>query len=162
MTGTSIDNVEFRRILTRNLVLPLGMSFLSAVVFVGLIAYLINVLNWVEHSEKVIGNAHEVSKLSADMEAGMRGYLLSGDEAFLSPYLLASQRAEDGLRSLAELVKASPLQAERVRRLDTAQKQWNQYAGEMIARRRVGADVLESVRSGRGKVLTDEVRRNYD
>ena len=162
MTGKSIDNVEFRRILTRNLVLPLGMSFLSAVVFVGLIAYLINVLNWVEHSEKVIGNAHEVSKLSADMEAGMRGYLLSGDEAFLSPYLLASQRAEDGLRSLAELVKASPLQAERVRRLDTAQKQWNQYASEMIARRRVGADVVESVRSGRGKVLTDEVRRNYD
>jgi len=162
MTGTSIDNFAFRRILTRNLVLPLGMSFLSAVVFVGLIAYLINVLNWVEHSEKVIGNAHEVSKLSADMEAGMRGYLLSGDEAFLSPYLLASQRVEDGLRALAELVKDSPLQSERVRRVEAAQKQWSQYAGEMIARRRVGADVVESVRSGRGKILTDEVRRNYD
>ncbi|MEH6438273.1 CHASE3 domain-containing protein, partial [Massilia sp. DD77] len=137
------------------------MSVLSAVVFVALIAYLINVLNWVEHSERVIGNAHEVSKLSSDMEAGMRGYLLSGDEAFLSPYLLASQRVEDGLRSLSDLVKDSPLQSERLRRIQAAQKQWNQYAGEMIARRRVGADVLESVRSGRGKVLTDEVRSNY-
>ena len=162
MTGSTIDNTVFRRILTRNVALPLGMSVMSAVVFVGIIAYLINVLNWVEHSERVIGNAHEVSKLSSDMEAGMRGYLLSGDEAFLSPYLLAAQRVESGLHSLGELVKDSPLQAERVRRVEAAQKEWHKYAGEMIARRRVGADVLETVRSGRGKVLTDEMRGNYD
>jgi uncharacterized integral membrane protein len=63
MTGTSLDNTQFRRILTRNVALPLGMGVLSAAVFVAIIAYLINVLNWVEHSQEVIGKANEVSKL---------------------------------------------------------------------------------------------------
>src|SRR5690606_7770782 len=77
MAGPTIENNEFRRILTRNVALPLGMSVLSAVVFVGIIAYLINSLTWVEHSQRVIGGAHEVRKLSAEMESGMRGYLLA-------------------------------------------------------------------------------------
>jgi CHASE3 domain sensor protein len=89
MPGSSIDSTQFRRILSRNVAMPLGMGVLSALVFVGIIAYLINVLSWVEHSEHVIGRANEISKLSADLETGMRGYLLSGDEDFLSPYLLA-------------------------------------------------------------------------
>ena len=45
MTGPSIDNSEFRRILTRNVALPLGLSVITAIVFVGIIAYLISVLN---------------------------------------------------------------------------------------------------------------------
>ena len=84
MAGPSIDNSQFRRILSRNVALPLGLSVVTAIVFVALIAYLINALNRVEHSERVIGSAQEVSKLAADMEAGMRGYLLAGEEAFLA------------------------------------------------------------------------------
>ncbi|WP_020654975.1 response regulator [Massilia niastensis] len=162
MPGPTIDNSEFRRILTRNVALPLGMSVLSAIVFVAIIAYLINVLTWVEHSEKVIGNAHEVSKLSAEMETGMRGFLLAGDEAFLTPYHLASRRIDAGLTTLAELVKDNAAQTDRVHRIESAQQQWEQYANEMIARRRVGEDVIGPVSSGRGKTLTDEMRRTYD
>jgi len=73
MTGTSLDNSQFRRILARNVALPLGLSVLSAAVFVAIIAYLVSVLNWVEHSQEVIGKANEVNKLVSDMEAGMRG-----------------------------------------------------------------------------------------
>ena len=72
MPGKSIDQTQFQRILTRNVALPLVVGVVSALVFVAIIAYLISVLNWVEHSEKVIGNATEVSKLSADMETGLR------------------------------------------------------------------------------------------
>ena len=83
MTGSSIDSSQFRRILSRNVAMPLGMGVLSALVFVGIIAYLINVLSWVEHSQQVIGQANDVSRMSSDMEAGLRGYLLSGDKEFL-------------------------------------------------------------------------------
>ena len=108
MAGPTIDNSQFRRILTRNVALPLGMSVVTAIVFVGIIAYLINVLNWVEHSERVIGQAQEVSKLSAEMETGLRGYLIADDEAFLTPYLLARQRIRDGLQELAGMVDGLP------------------------------------------------------
>jgi len=162
MAGTSIDNSQFRRILTRNVALPLAMSVTTAVVFVGIIYYLITVLSWVEHSERVIGQAQEVSKLSAEMEGGLRGYLIAGDENFLSPYLLARQRMEDGLRNLAELVKDNQVQTDRVRRVQSMETQWVRFAEEMIALRRVDGDIESPVRAGRGKNLTDDVRRTFE
>jgi CHASE3 domain sensor protein len=50
--------------------------------FVGLIFFLLSSLSWVEHTERVIGNANEITKLSIDMETGMRGYLITGEETF--------------------------------------------------------------------------------
>jgi len=163
MPGPTIENSEFRRILTRNVALPLGMSIVSAIVFVGIIAYLINSLTWVEHSQKVIGGAHEIRKLSAEMESGMRGYLLAGDEDFLSPYLLSAQRMGSGLDSLADLVKDNLAQSERVTRISQIQKQWEAFANDMISRRRANdISYIDAVTSGRGKSLTDEMRRNFD
>ncbi|MGX9220580.1 response regulator [Massilia varians] len=163
MAGPTIDNSQFRRILSRNVALPLGMSVVTAIVFVGIIAYLINVLNRVEHSERVIGSTQETSKLVAEMETGMRGYLLAGDEAFLSPYLLALQRVQNGLLGVAEMVSDNPQQVERVKRIQAAQTQWKDYASEMIERRRRNDPAyIDAVRSGRGKILTDEIRRTYD
>ena len=163
MAGPTIENSEFRRILTRNVALPLGMSIVSAIVFVGIIAYLINSLTWVEHSQKVIGGAHEIRKLSAEMESGMRGYLLAGDEEFLSPYVLSRQRMASSLESLGELVEDNLAQAERLTRITQIQKQWEAFAQEMIERRRANdISYIEAVSSGRGKALTDEMRRNFD
>ena len=163
MAGPTIENSEFRRILTRNVALPLGMSIVSAIVFVGIIAYLINSLTWVEHSQKVIGGAHEIRKLSAEMESGMRGYLLAGDEEFLSPYVLSRQRMTSSLESLSELVKDNIAQAERLTRITQIQKQWEEFANDMIQRRRANdISYIDAVTSGRGKSLTDEMRRNFD
>ena len=163
MAGPTIENSEFRRILTRNVALPLGMSIISAVVFVGIIAYLINNLTWVEHSQKVISGAHEIRKLSAEMEAGMRGYLLAGDEEFLSPYMLSAQRMGSSITSLAELVRDNAPQAERVTRIGQVQEQWESFAQEMIKRRRANdVTYIDAVTSGRGKILTDEMRRHFD
>jgi CheY-like chemotaxis protein len=161
MPASSIDSDQFRRILSRNVAMPLGMGVLSALVFVGIIAYLINVLSWVEHSERVIGRANDVSRLSADMEASMRGYLLSGDREFLDPYTLARQRMGGDLTNLARMVDDNPAQLDRVRRIRTAQNEWELYAEEAIRRRAREADVVDLVKSGRGKNLTDEVRRQF-
>jgi signal transduction histidine kinase/DNA-binding response OmpR family regulator/CHASE3 domain sensor protein len=164
MPGSSIDSDQFRRILSRNVAMPLGMGVLSALVFVGIIAYLINVLSWVEHSEHVIGRANEVNRLSADMEAGMRGYLLSGDDDFLAPYLSAKPRMDAELRNLARLVDTNPAQRERIERVRTAQDEWQKFAEEMIARRGKSSDfveVVQNIKAGRGKLLTDQVRREF-
>ena len=163
MAGPTIENSEFRRILSRNVALPLGMSIVSAVVFVAIIAYLINNLTWVEHSQKVIGNAHEIRKLSAEMESGMRGYLLAGDEEFLAPYLLSAQRMGSSLDGMEELVKDNGAQADRIKRIAQVQKQWETFANEMVARRRANdLNYIEAVRSGRGRLLMEEMRRNFD
>lgn len=162
MPGTSIDNSQFRRILTRNVALPLAMSVVTAIVFVGIIAYLINVLTWVERSERVIGNAQQVSKLAAEMEAGLRGYLIAGEEPFLVPYTSAKERMQTEMQRLSATVRNDPVQAERIARIDAARTQWEEFADNMIELRRGGFDVVEQVRAGRGKNLTDEIRRNFE
>jgi CheY-like chemotaxis protein/CHASE3 domain sensor protein len=137
------------------------MGVLSALVFVGIIAYLINVLSWVEHSEHVIGRANQISRMSADMEASMRGYLLSGDDEFLAPYLLAKPKIDGEIHGLEKLVDDNPVQHDRVERIQAAQREWQLYAEDMIARRSKNGDYVDLVKSGRGKVLTDEVRRQF-
>ena len=164
MPGSSIDSDQFRRILSRNVAMPLGMGVLSALVFVGIIAYLINVLSWVEHSEHVIGRANEVSRLSSDMEAGMRGYVLSGDDDFLAPYLTAKPRMDAELKNLERLVDDNRAQLDRIERVRAAQAQWQAFAEEMIALRARKSDfveIIQNIKAGRGKILTDQVRREF-
>jgi signal transduction histidine kinase/DNA-binding response OmpR family regulator/CHASE3 domain sensor protein len=161
MPGTSIDSTQFRRILSRNIAMPLGMGVLSALVFVGIITYLINVLSWVEHSEHVIGRANEVSRMSSDMEAGMRGYLLSGDDDFLTPYRSAKPKINGELDGLARLVADNPTQHDRIERIRNAQREWQVFADEVVARRSKNSDFIDIIKSGQGRVLTDEVRRQF-
>jgi CheY-like chemotaxis protein/CHASE3 domain sensor protein len=161
MTGSSLDNTQFRRILTRNVALPLGLSVLTAAVFVAVVAYLVSVLNWVEHSQEVIGKANEVSKLVSDMEAGMRGYLLSGDETFLAPYTAAKPKVDVQLDNLTGLVADSDAQTERLSRVRAAHREWLKFTLEAIEKRRNAQDVVALVSSGRGKVLTDDMRSQF-
>ncbi|WP_295996943.1 response regulator [Rugamonas sp.] len=159
---SNLDDRSFRRILSRNITLPLAAGVVSAGVFIVLLVYLISVMNWVEHSERVIGNANEVTKQMVDMETGLRGYMLAGEEAFLEPYVLSRPKVENGFRVLRELVADSPVQVDRVRLIEAQELQWDRYAQEMIKLRAGGGDVLGPVKTGRGKTQFDEIRRLVD
>jgi CheY-like chemotaxis protein/CHASE3 domain sensor protein len=157
-----MDDSGFRRILLRNITLPLAAGVVSAGVFVVLLAYLITTMNWVEHSERVIGSANEIGKQMVDMETGMRGYMLAGDEVFLEPYVLAKPKVGSGIAALIKLVDDSPLQVGRLRNILAQQQQWDQYAQEMIRLRAANGDVTGPVKTGRGKTQFDEIRRQLD
>jgi signal transduction histidine kinase/CheY-like chemotaxis protein len=157
-----IDNSQFRRILARNVAVPLGVGVLSSLVFVAIIVYLINVLTWVEHSERVIGDANQVSKMSAELETGMRGYLITKNEQFLAPYKANLPLIQSELDALLEEVGDNPAQVTRLRKVQAAQKVWEQFAAEVIEARRTDGDYLTLIQSGRGKALTDEVRRQFN
>lgn len=160
-TKTPIDSFSFRRILARNVTLPLVIGVVTALVFVGLIAYLLSALRSVEHSERVIGNANEVMKLSVDLETGMRGYLLTGDETFLAPYKSGKAKIAVEMNTLLDLVSDSPIQVDRLRRIRALQGQWMEYAEAVIAQRRNNQEFLARVRQGEGKLEFDEIRREF-
>ncbi|KAB8038189.1 response regulator [Janthinobacterium aquaticum] len=160
-TNTPIDTFSFRRILARNVTLPLVVGVLTALVFVGLIAYLLSALRSVEHSERVIGNANEVMKLSVDLETGMRGYLLTGDETFLAPFKSGKAKINVEMTTLLELVSDSAIQQDRLRRIRALQDQWTEYAESVIAQRRNNQEFLARVRQGEGKLEFDEIRREF-
>ena len=163
MNRTSVvDEQRFRKLLGRNVGLPLGVGVLSAVFFIMLITYLLSVIQWVEHTDRVINNTNRAMKLSIDMETGMRGYLLTGDEHFLDPYEVAKPVLMTELEGIEPLVADNPIQLDRFRRLKTLQLEWNRFAQEMINLRRTNGDYAGAVQTGRGKRITDEIRQHYD
>lgn len=109
-----MDQRSFRKLLSRNIGLPLGVGLLGAVAFVAVINYLLSAMQWVEHTDRVIGNANETVKLSIDMETGMRGFLITGDERFLDPYEVAKPRILGSLKSLRSMVEDNPQQVDRI------------------------------------------------
>ncbi|MEE3926146.1 response regulator [Pseudomonas viridiflava] len=163
MNRTSvIDEQRFRKLLGRNVGLPLGVGVLSAVFFILLISYLLSAIQWVEHTDRVINNTNRSMKLSIDMETGMRGFLLTGDQHFLDPYEVAKPLLKAELQGLQALVEDNPTQLDRFRRLLTLQEEWNAFALEMIKLRRENGDYQTPVLAGRGKRITDQIRTEYD
>ena len=160
--ASSVDEKSFRKLLGRNVALPLSVGVLSAVFFVVLITYLLSVIQWVEHTDRVINNLNETSKLTVDLETGMRGFLITGDEHFLDPYEVAKPRIISDLRNLQALVADNPEQVDRLKRLESLQMAWNTYAQSMIDMQRQSGDFRTAVKAGRGKSLTDEIRKEYD
>jgi CheY-like chemotaxis protein/CHASE3 domain sensor protein len=159
---TTIDPTSFRRILLRNVTVPLAAGCATAALFVGLIIYLLSALHWVEHTERVIGNANEITKLSVDLETGLRGYLLTGDEAFLAPYRTGKAKMSAEMATLAELVADNPVQLDRLGRIRALQTQWDEFARNMISLQQQKGDFSARLRAGEGKVEFDEIRREFD
>ncbi|MBC3951781.1 response regulator [Pseudomonas sp. DOAB1069] len=159
---STLDEQRFRKLLGRNVTLPLSVGVISAVFFIGLISYLLSVIQWVEHTDRVINNTNRALKLSIDMETGMRGYLLVGDERYLDPYELAKPALVAELKGLEALVSDNPPQVDRLKRIQALQEDWGQYAEEMINQRRIKGEFIAPQRTGRGKRLTDEVRSQYE
>ncbi|MBK5001148.1 response regulator [Pseudomonas sp. S31] len=157
-----MDQQSFRKLLSRNIGLPLGVGLLGAVAFVAVVYYLLSAMQWVEHTDRVIGNANETVKLSIDMETGMRGFLITGDERFLDPYEVAKPRILSSLNSLRAMVEDNPPQVDRIDRLIGLQRAWNDFGSEMIKLRRSQGDYQALIGNGRGKRITDEIRKEFD
>ena len=163
MTAPSASPQEnFRRILTRNVSLPLGVGALSAAVFVGLIFYLLATLGGVEQAERAISSANQIAKLGADMEASVSGYLVTGEEPLLQPFEIGKPRIAAETATLAGLVRDNQNQVSRLRRIAALQVQWNEFAQTIVDLRRKDLDYQQPVRSAGGKSLTDEIRREFN
>jgi len=161
-SNATVDTESFRRILSRNLSLPLGIGLAGAGLFVGLILYLMSVMSWVEHTDRVIAQTHELATLSIDMETGMRGFLIAGEDRFLEPYEAARPRIPNQIKELQELVADNPVQGMRLTRISALLEEWERYAQRLIdMRRAAGEGYRQILGSGQGKRLTDAVRSEF-
>lgn len=56
--SVAMDPDSFRRVLARNVTVPLAVGVASALIFVAVVSYLLAMLAMVEQSERVIGQAN--------------------------------------------------------------------------------------------------------
>src|SRR5688572_4915151 len=119
-----ISRTDFRRILARNIGLPLVAGLVNSVVFVGLVLVFLAVSKTAKHTEEVIAQGEKLANLSLDMQTGLRGYLITNDESFLEPYQLGKAEFDQVAGDLEGELDNNPPQAERLRRITLMQQEW--------------------------------------
>jgi CheY-like chemotaxis protein/CHASE3 domain sensor protein len=108
---------------------------------------------------RVRGHIESVLSSLKDAETGQRGYLLTGEDAYLEPFeRSASMTAE--LKTLSDLTADNPLQRERLAEIEPLVREKLAELRETIELRRAGnaAAALAMVRTGRGRALMDRLR----
>lgn len=113
---------------------------------------------WVRHTFEVTSAIDAVLGDTQDLEAGQRGYLLSSDEEFLSPYTDALAALPRDFERLKLLTKDNPQQSERVRLLGEVIEAKRAFAEQTLSEKRRGGDYLALVKSGRGHLLMEQIR----
>src|SRR5436190_11483635 len=124
----------------------------------------------VSHSLLVIGTAHETLTSLVDMETGYRGFLLTGRDEFLEPYLAGQQTADENLAELERLTADDPEQAARWHELAGRVLDWRTSVAEpaIALRRQVSSDqrnqgeIEALVASGVGKRRFDAMRQTVN
>ena len=131
---------------------------LVAAIFIVAAAGLLSYRDWREYEGNArsaaeargrIRNTEELLSLLKDAETGQRGYLLTGDEAYLAPYQESLPRIQETLEALRRTAFPAGLAADKLREL----------ARTIEMRRRGDVEgAVARVRSGLGKQIMDQIR----
>jgi PAS domain S-box-containing protein len=114
------------------------------------------------HTQQVLLELNETGLLLDDAETGQRGFLYTGEQAYLDPYTLATMQIDRHLRTLAQLTADNPRQQEDLAQLTRAAHAKLDELRETISLYNAGniQATRNLVLSDRGKNLMDEVRRS--
>ncbi|WP_217592630.1 CHASE3 domain-containing protein [Cohnella sp. GbtcB17] len=114
------------------------------------------------HDIQVHETVNQIQKDILDMETGMRGYVISGDEDYLEPYNMGKSRWESDLNALSALVIDNPAQLRNLDSIKSNIQSWTDTASEnAIAFKRSGdTESLDRFfREKNGKSKTDALRQ---
>jgi len=108
------------------LLTPLALLVVLGAVLGAQVVRMTNDAGWVDHSDRVLGAANEALRHAVDQEAGLRGFLVTRDKAFLEPYHRA--RVTELLGQLHDLSGDNPVQQRRADEIRSRYDRWLQKA----------------------------------
>jgi PAS domain S-box-containing protein len=116
--------------------------------------------DWARHAIRVLQQVSVVLQHVTDAETGQRGYILTGDPAYLEPYTDAVRDMPHAMRRLRKLTSDNPLEQARLDDLGPMVVARMADLDLGVSQRKQGliTEALETVRSGLGKTYMDRVR----
>jgi signal transduction histidine kinase len=160
--------IETRRTFLRSGAAPLLLGFVILACMIGAVLSFVaseqNNAQAIRHSMEVERELVGALSNLTDAETGQRGYVLTGDAAYLEPYRGAVGRFEMQLDMLRSMLAASPVQARALEEFRQSARAKLDELGATLARFRMGArdEALAIVRGGSGRVYMDEARTIID
>lgn len=114
----------------------------------------------VTHTHQVLEHIAEVLSLLKDTETGQRGYIITGDEAFLEPYQAGTGNVHTVIKELRELTADNANQQSRIDKMEPLVTAKLTELKQTIDLRRKGnvEEVARIVRTGEGKKDMDDLR----
>ena len=114
------------------------------------------------HSQQTLVSANQVERLLVDVETGIRGYLLTGDDSFLQPAEAAEASFEQASNDLVALTLA-PVQTRTAQAIKTKGRAYIQrYALPLITAAQQGdLSARRAARLQEGRARLDDLRREF-
>lgn len=118
----------------------------------------------IEQTHQVLATLNQLFISLQDAETGQRGFVITGDDSYLTPYVTAVTALAPTLARLRELTSESETQSIRIGRLETlVDDKLAELGRTIVLRRTSGFRVAAAdIASGVGKDLMDDVRREVD
>ena len=115
---------------------------------------------WVKHTFRVLEEIDHISSALKDAETGQRGYLLTGKNEYLAPYLTAVEKGVKQIRHVRELTIDIPEQQKRLEQLEPlVSEKFAELKETIDLRKTEGFDAaLQVVLTDRGKQIMDDIR----
>jgi methyl-accepting chemotaxis protein len=114
----------------------------------------------VDHGYQVLTGLNKLFVALEDAETGQRGFIITGREDYLEPYVAALRQTDGHLARLRSLLASDPSQVARLSRLEQLMEAKLNELGSVIAVRRSEGfqPASDAILEGRGKQLMDGVR----
>lgn len=118
-----------------------------------------------QHDIEVHDLANQIQKNILDMETGMRGYAITGDEDYLEPYHEASRNWLDNYNKLHSLLADNGAQQRSLEEIRPMILSWITNSGEYVINHKKAnnqAALDDHFSNNKGKKRTDELRSHFD
>ncbi|MGL6139626.1 MAG: CHASE3 domain-containing protein, partial [Planktothrix sp.] len=117
-------------------------------------------MNWVNHTNEVKIRIRSLEKFLVDAETGQRGFIFTGEEEFVEPYLEGLKNQDSVKIELKNLISDNPEQLQRLAQIELLIKDKVDELATTIDLKRSGKEqeLRNFVLSGKGKKIMDEIR----
>jgi PAS domain S-box-containing protein len=154
---------QFNRILIQTLLLPVIVLGFVAVILVWQVRGAQRTVATIQASDESIAAATRAQKLVVDEETGLRGYQITSDPQFLSPFHTSEIPFAEAMDLLRHNLIAQHESPKLVDSIVAAQKTWRvSYAEPLIAEIAAGGDTRDVERNIRGKQRMDDLRNSIE
>jgi signal transduction histidine kinase len=152
----------FRRALARAVAVPFVLLAALALALALGVTSLVRSARLTERSDQVLTQSSRLRELLVDRETALRGYLLSENDAFLQPLVLAEEQLPETFAHLRALVGDEREQQERISRVERLADDWRTFASEEQQAFVQGRDYITAVAHGSGNSLMEGMRHELD
>lgn len=118
-----------------------------------------------QHDMEVHNLANQIQKNVLDIETGMRGYVITGNEEYLEPYHSASRNWLDNYNTLHSLLEDNGIQQRNLEEIKPLILNWiTSSADYAVNQKRANNQTAldDYFKNNRGKKLTDELRTHFN